>query len=84
MGTRSSDLDIRVVTYIMDKEEIRILQMGTLASKQSGMLRITYPPICAKLGAAIKQKDKRAIWGWIAPLRVKVFGAYAAMGSVDM
>jgi len=41
MGTRSGDLDIGVVTFIMDKEEIGIRSVNTVFNKQSGMLGIT-------------------------------------------
>ena len=41
MGTRSGDLDIGVVSYIMDKEEIGLSSVNTVFNKQSGMLGIT-------------------------------------------
>ncbi|MFW6371185.1 MAG: acetate kinase, partial [Bacteroidota bacterium] len=41
MGTRSGDLDIGVVTYIMDKEEIGQSAINTVFNKQSGVLGIT-------------------------------------------
>ena len=65
MGTRSGDLDIGVLTYIMDKEEIGISQVGTLVNKQSGMLGIT--GISSDMreieDAAYKDKNERAILG---------------------
>jgi acetate kinase len=89
MGTRSGDLDIGVVTYIMDKEEIGISQMGTLANKQSGMLGIT--GISSDMreieDAALLHKDKRAVLGLdMYHYRVKKYiGSYAAaMGGVDI
>jgi acetate kinase len=89
MGTRSGDLDIGVVTYIMDKEEIGISQVGTLANKQSGMLGIT--GISSDMreieDAALIHKDKRAILGLdMYHYRVKKYiGSYAAaMGGVDI
>jgi acetate kinase len=41
MGTRSGDLDIGVVTYIMDKEEIGLGSVSTVFNKQSGMLGVS-------------------------------------------
>jgi acetate kinase len=41
MGTRSGDLDIGVVSFIMDKEEIGLNSMNTVFNKQSGMLGVT-------------------------------------------
>jgi len=89
MGTRSGDLDIGVLTYIMDKEEIGISQVGTLANKQSGMLGIT--GISSDMReiehAAFGDKNDRAILGLeMYHYRVKKYiGAYAAaMGGVDI
>jgi acetate kinase len=88
MGTRSGDLDIGVMTYIMDKEEIGISQVGTLVNKQSGMLGIT--GISSDMreieDAAFKEKNERAMLGldmYHYKVR-KYIGAYAAaMGGVD-
>jgi acetate kinase len=89
MGTRSGDLDIGVLTYIMDKEEIGISQVGTLANKQSGMLGIT--GISSDMreieDAAYKDNNDRAILGLdMYHYRVKKYiGSYAAaMGGVDI
>jgi len=41
MGTRSGDLDLGVLTYIMTKEEINISTANTLINKFSGMLGIS-------------------------------------------
>ncbi|MFO7723867.1 MAG: acetate kinase [Bacteroidales bacterium] len=89
MGTRAGDLDIGVLTYIMDKEEIGISQIGTLVNKQSGMLGIT--GISSDMreieDAAMKDKNERAILGLdMYHYRVKKYlGAYAAaMGGVDI
>lgn len=41
MGTRSGDLDIGVLTFIMDKEEIGLSSINTVVNKQSGMLGIS-------------------------------------------
>ena len=89
MGTRSGDLDIGVLTYIMDKEEIGISQIGTLANKQSGMLGIT--GISSDMreieDAAFKENNERAILGLdMYHYRIKKYiGSYAAaMGGVDI
>lgn len=89
MGTRSGDLDIGVLTYIMDKEEIGLSQIGTLVNKQSGMLGVT--GISSDMreieDAAFKENNERALLGLdMYHYRVKKYlGAYAAaMGGVDM
>jgi len=89
MGTRSGDLDSGVMTYIMDKEEIGISQVGTLLNKQSGMLGIT--GISSDMreieDAAFKDNNLRALLGLdMYHYRVKKYiGSYAAaMGGVDM
>ncbi len=41
MGTRSGDLDLGVLTFIMDKEEINHNTANILVNKHSGMLGIT-------------------------------------------
>lgn len=41
MGTRSGDLDIGVVNYIMDQEELERSSINTVFNKQSGMMGIS-------------------------------------------
>ena len=41
MGTRSGDLDIGVVNYIMDKEELPLSSLNTVFNKQSGVLGVS-------------------------------------------
>jgi acetate kinase len=41
MGTRSGDLDLGVLTFIMNKEEIRVQEANTLINKHSGMLGVS-------------------------------------------
>jgi acetate kinase len=41
MGTRAGDLDLGVLTFIMDKEEIDQQTANTLVNKHSGMLGIS-------------------------------------------
>ncbi len=89
MGTRSGDLDLGVMSFIMDKEEIGLSQVNTLFNKQSGMLGIT--GISSDMreieDAANKEGNERAILGLkMYNYRAKKYlGAYAAaMGGVDM
>jgi acetate kinase len=41
MGTRSGDLDLGVLTYIIDKEELNVQEANTLVNKHSGILGIS-------------------------------------------
>ena len=41
MGTRAGDLDIGVVTYLMEKEKLGVETASTLFNKHSGMLGLT-------------------------------------------
>ncbi len=41
MGTRSGDLDLGVLTYVMNKEELGVGEANTLINKFSGMLGIS-------------------------------------------
>ncbi|MCX6284913.1 MAG: acetate kinase [Bacteroidetes bacterium] len=41
MGTRSGDMDLGVLTFVMEKEELNIAVANTLINKHSGMLGIT-------------------------------------------
>lgn len=41
MGTRTGDLDLGVLTFIMDREEIGISAANTLINKHSGVLGVT-------------------------------------------
>jgi acetate kinase len=89
MGTRSGDLDVGIITYIMNKEEIGISQISTLVNKQSGMLGIT--GISSDMReiekAAHMENNDRALLGLdMYNYRVKKYiGAYAAaMGGVNM
>jgi len=89
MGTRSGDLDVGVVTFIMGKEEIGLSAIGTLVNKQSGMLGITgvSSDMREVEDAAFKQNNSRAILGLdMYAYRVKKYiGAYSAvLGGVDI
>ena len=89
MGTRSGDLDIGVVSYIMDKEEIGLDSMNTVFNKQSGMLGIT--GVSSDMReieeAANVKNNSRAILGLeMYHYRIrKYIGAYAAaLGGLDI
>ncbi len=89
MGTRSGDMDIGILTFIMDKEEIGIAAAGTLINKQSGMLGIT--GISSDMReieeASVKDDNHRARLGldMFIYRAKKYIGAYtAAMCGVDL
>lgn len=89
MGTRSGDLDLGVLTFIMDKEEINSNTANILLNKHSGMLGIT--GISSDMReieiAAYENGNERAQLGLdMYHYRVsKYIGSYAAaMNGVDM
>jgi acetate kinase len=88
MGTRTGDLDLGVLTFIMNKEEIGLNATSTLINKHSGMLGIT--GISSDMREiekeAFENKNERAILGLkMYHYRIKKYiGSYAAaMGGVD-
>ncbi len=88
MGTRCGDLDLGVLTFIMNKEEIGLSTTSTLINKHSGMLGIT--GISSDMREieteAFDNKNERAILGLrMYHYRIKKYiGSYiAAMGGVD-
>ncbi len=88
MGTRTGDLDLGVLTYIMDKEEIGLNAASTLINKHSGMLGVT--GVSSDMREieteATKNKNERAILGLkMYHYRIKKYiGAYmAALGGAD-
>jgi acetate kinase len=89
MGTRTGDLDIGAVGYIMDKEELPLSSINTVFNKQSGMLGITgvSSDMREVEEAALKQNNKRAQLGLnMYSYRIrKYIGAYsAALGGLDV
>jgi acetate kinase len=88
MGTRSGDLDIGAVTYIMDKEELGLRSLNALLNKHSGMLGLT--GISSDMREIEKAKasgnEKAALALDMYNYRVKKYiGAYAAaMGGLDI
>ena len=88
MGTRTGDLDLGVLTFIINKEGIGIQAANTLINKHSGMLGITgISSDMREIEEAAGKKDERALLGLqMYYYRVKKYiGAYAAaMGGLDV
>jgi acetate kinase len=87
MGTRTGDLDLGVLLYIMQKEGIDYLNANTLINKHSGMLGITGISYdMREIEAAANEKNERALLSLdMYRYRIrKYIGAYAvAMGGLD-
>ncbi len=88
MGTRSGDLDIGAVTFIMEKEELGLRSLNSLFNKHSGMLGLT--GISSDM-REIEQKaaegnERAALALDMYNYRVKKYiGSYAAaMGGIDI
>jgi acetate kinase len=88
MGTRTGDLDVGVLLYIMQKENIDHLNANILVNKHSGMLGITgVSSDMREIESAAEAKNERAILGLeMYHYRIKKYvGSYAAaMGGVDV
>lgn len=88
MGTRSGDLDIGVVTYIMEKEQLGIASATTLFNKHSGMLGLSgVSSDMREIEEAAKKGNERAEKALeIYNYRVKKYiGSYiAAMGGLNV
>ena len=88
MGTRSGDLDVGVVLYIMEKEEIGIKSANTLFNKHAGMLGITgISSDMREIEMAKAKGDERAALALeMYEYKVKKYiGSYiAAMGGLDI
>jgi len=87
MGTRSGDVDLGVVTFLMEKEMIGSAAVSTLFNKHSGMLGISgVTSDMRDIDKAIGEGNKRAELArqmYVYRLR-KYIGAFAAaMGGVD-
>lgn len=88
MGTRTGDMDLGVLTYVMEKEELNISVTSTLVNKHSGMLGIT--GISSDMREIEKEAEagnERAILGLdMFRYRIKKYiGAYtAALGGLDL
>lgn len=88
MGTRAGDLDLGVLLYLMEKEEIGTDASRTLINKHSGMLGITgVSSDMREIEIAMEQGNERAKLGLeMYTYRIKKYiGAYAAaMGGIDI
>ncbi len=88
MGTRTGDLDLGVLMYIMKKEEIGPVTTNTLINKHSGMLGITgVSSDMREIDEEAKKGNERAILGLdMYHYRIrKYIGSYAAaMGGVNV
>lgn len=88
MGTRCGDLDVGVVTYIMEKEEIGIRSASTLFNKHAGMLGISgVSSDMREIEMAKDKGDERAKLALeMYDYKVKKYiGSYiAAMGGLDL
>ncbi len=87
MGTRTGDLDLGVLLYMMEKEEIGIESARTLINKHSGMLGITgVSSDMREIELSAEDGNERAQLGLdMYYYRIKKYiGAYAAaMGGID-
>lgn len=88
MGTRTGDLDLGVLTYIMSKEEIGVQAANTLINKHSGMIGIS--GISSDMreiekAAFVDNDDRASLALKMYHYRIKKYiGAYmAAMGGAD-
>lgn len=88
MGTRSGDLDVGVVHFIMEKEEIGIRSASTLFNKHAGMLGITgISSDMREIEMAAENGNERAVLALdIYNYKVKKYiGSYiAALGGLDV
>lgn len=88
MGTRCGDLDVGVVHYIMEKEEIGIRSSSTLFNKHSGMLGISgVSSDMREIETAKDNGNERAKLALdVYNYKVKKYiGSYiAAMGGLDI
>lgn len=88
MGTRTGDLDVGVLLYIMQKENIDHLNANILVNKHSGMLGITgISSDMREIESAADASNERAKLGLeMYYYRIKKYiGSYAAaMGGVDV
>ena len=88
MGSRSGDVDMGVVTYLMDKEKIGTKSASTLFNKHSGLLGISgFSSDMREIREAANKGDERCRLALkMFDYRVKKYiGSYAAaMGGLDL
>jgi len=87
MGTRCGDIDLGVVTFLMDKEMLGIDSASTLFNKHSGLLGISgVSSDMRDINKAVKEENEHAQLALdMYHYRIKKYiGAYmAALGGVD-
>ncbi len=89
MGTRTGDLDIGILGFIMNKEELQLSSINTIFNKQSGMLGVTGVSSDMREieDAAWNKGNERAQLGLnMYSYRIKKYiGSYsAALGGLDV
>jgi acetate kinase len=88
MGTRSGDVDLGVVTYLMEKEMIGSASVSTLFNKHSGVLGVSgLSSDMREIEAAVAAGNERAILALnIYEYRIKKYiGSYlTALNGVDV
>jgi acetate kinase len=88
MGTRSGDLDLGALLFIMEKENMGVEEANKMINKQSGMLGITgVSPDMREIREEASKGNERAQLGLkMYDYRIKKYiGSYtAAMGGVDL
>jgi len=87
MGTRSGDLDPAIVTFLMEKERLKVPGMNNMLNKKSGLLGVSgISNDMRDILKNMRKGNKRAKLAFqIFLYRIKKYiGAYAAaMGGVD-
>jgi acetate kinase len=87
MGTRCGNIDPALITYIMGKEGLSLVEMNTLLNKHSGMIGLSGESSdMREIEEAVAEGNKKAIIAFdIYNYRIKKYvGAYAAaMGGID-
>jgi acetate kinase len=88
MGTRTGDMDLGALTFVMEKEELNIAVANTLVNKHSGMLGITgVSSDMREIEKASEAGNERAILGLdMFRYRIKKYiGSFtAALGGLDL
>lgn len=88
MGTRTGDVDLGAITYLMDKENLSSADVAIIANKQSGILGVSgISSDMRDIENAVEAGNPRAILGLkMYDYRIlKYIGAYmAALNGVDV
>lgn len=88
MGTRTGDVDLGAITYLMDKENLSSADIAIIANKQSGILGVSgISSDMRDIENAVEAGNPRAILGLkMYDYRIlKYIGAYmAALNGVDV